>query len=227
MKRYDVVFLDADGTLFDFRRAEDFALEGSFGEAGLDLTNEAARSYDRINSELWKRLERGEIDQGRLRAERFRLLFLELGIEADAGGFAETYVRWLSRGSFLIEGAVEACEYLSRSYVLSIVTNGIREVQLARIAASPLRPYLRDIVVSEEAGCGKPDPRFLEFACSRIGFHDKSRMIIVGDSLSSDIAGGLAFGIDTCWANLDGASNDSGLKPAFEISRLSELSLIL
>ena len=181
--RYDVVFLDADGTLFDFKKAEGYALERAFGEAGLELSPDVALAYDRINSGLWKMLERGEIDQSRLRTERFRLLFLELGAKADARAFADIYVRWLSRGSFLIEGALEACELLSQKYVLSIVTNGIREVQLARIAASPLQPYLRDIVVSEEAGCGKPDPRIFEFACSRIGFHDKSRMIIVGDSL--------------------------------------------
>ena len=227
MKRYDVVFLDADGTLFDFRRAEEFALERAFGEAGLELTRETALAYDRINSGLWKRLERGEMDQARLRTERFRLLFLELGLGADSTAFAETYIRWLSRGSFLIEGALEACEYLSRDYILSIVTNGIREVQLARIGASPLHPFLRDIAISEEAGCGKPDPRFLSFACARIGFSDKSRMIIVGDSLSSDIKGGIDFGIDTCWANFDQDANGSGLEPTYEISRLAELRRIL
>ena len=108
-----------------------------------------------------------------------------------------------------------------------VVTNGIKEVQRSRIGRSPLEPYFSDLVISEEAGSSKPSPAIFEHACARLGFHDKDRMIMVGDSLSSDIRGGVNFGIDTCWFNPGSKANDSGLRPTYEIRELSELRTIL
>jgi 2-haloacid dehalogenase len=227
VKEYELVLLDADETLFDFRRAEGYALEGAFAQFGLEYTESAFRDYDAINKGLWAALERGETDQASLKVERFRLLFERRGAGPDAALFAEAYVGWLSRASFLLEGAEEACEYLAGKHTLAIVTNGIKEVQRARLEASAIRRFIDHIVISEEAGCSKPGAGIFEYACAKAGFRDKAGMIMVGDSLGSDIKGGIDFGIDTCWVNLVGAANETLFRPTFEIRRLAELRDIL
>ena len=224
---YAAIMLDADDTLFDFRKAEDYALERSFAQFELAFSDEVARGYDLINKELWRRLEAGDIDQTALRTERFRLLFEKLGIASDALAFGSAYVAWLSKASFLIDGAEALCEYLSGKYILALVTNGIREVQLSRFERSPIKKFFAGIAVSEEAKSSKPDPGIFEYACELIGFHDKAGIIMVGDSLSSDIRGGQNFGIDTCWYNPSGSANDSDLRPTYEVRKLEEIAKLL
>jgi 2-haloacid dehalogenase len=227
MKRYELLFLDADETLFDFRRAERGALEGAFRRFALEPAESALGHYDEINRGLWALLERGGIDQASLKVERFRLLFERLGVRVDAKRFSASYIELLSRGSYLIEGAESICEYLSAKYTLAILTNGIKDVQIPRIEGSALRKHFSAIVVSEEAGSSKPSAGIFDYACARTGFRDKDRMLIIGDSLSSDIMGGINYGIDSCWANLGRAENGTGLVPTYEIRKLAELRNIL
>jgi 2-haloacid dehalogenase len=210
MKTYEYLLLDADETLFDFRRAEAFALERAFAERGLVATPEAVAAYDAINKEIWRRLERGEIDQATLKVERFALLFADMGVGLDAADFSELYLGWLGRGSFLIPGAEELCACLAAKYRLAIVTNGIAKVQRPRFEASPIRRHFEAIVISEEVGAAKPQPAIFARACEAMGVFDKSKVLMIGDSLSSDIAGGAAFGVDTCWLNWGAPAPASG-----------------
>ncbi len=225
--QYELIFLDADETLFDFRKAEGYALAASFDEYCLELSDAVFRDYDEINKALWKRLELGETDQASLKIERFRLLFQKMGSGIDAAAFGASYVGWLSKASFLLEGAEELCAYLAGRYRLAIITNGIKQVQQGRIGGSAIRKYIEATIISEEVGCSKPSPDIFERACEALGFHGKGQIIMVGDSLSSDIQGGINFGIDTCWANLGGAKNETGIKPTYEIGALGELRNIL
>jgi len=227
MKDYGLVFMDADETLFDFRRAEAFALAGAFGQSGLGATGEVLADYDEINKKLWKQFEKGETDQATLKIERFRLLFRKIGAELDAEEFADLYLDWLGKGCFLLDGAEEVCGYLSRKYRLALVTNGIKRVQVSRFENSSIRRFFEKIVISEEAGSSKPSAGIFDHACRAMDFHDRNRMIMVGDSLSSDIAGGANYGMDTCWVNLAGTVNDSGYAPTYEVRRLAELMSIL
>lgn len=227
MKRYEVVFIDADETLFDFKRAEAHALAQSFARFGLEPSQAALLAYEEINKGLWAALERGETDQASLKVERFRLLFERLGANVDAAIFSAAYIEWLSKGTFLLEGAEEACRYLAGKYELAIITNGIAEVQRPRIGNSAIAGLVKAVIISEEARCGKPSAGIFEYACDAIDRRDKDGMIMVGDSLSSDILGGLNFGIDTCWANLASAANETGIRPTYEIRRLAELKDIL
>jgi 2-haloacid dehalogenase len=227
MKDYELVFLDADETIFDFSRAESYALEETFRQYGLDATQDSLSAYHEINKELWERLEKGEMDQPRLKSERFRLLLIKLGIGLDAERVGKSYIEWLSQGAFLLDGAEEICEYLSRKYKIVIITNGIKEVQSARIGNSRVRKYFSKVVISEEANCSKPSKEIFEYACRAVDYHRKDRMIIVGDSLSSDIQGGLNFGIDTCWANLASKPNQTDMVPTYEIRTLEELKTLL
>lgn len=227
MATYDVIFLDADDTLFDFRRAEPWAIESAFSEAGLGFDGSIARAYAEINAELWRRLERGEIDHDRLRVERFRLLFAKQGIDQDPAAFAELYLSELSRASFLLEGAEELCGRLSRTRRLALVTNGIAKVQRSRFERSPIKKYVECLVVSQEVGANKPDPRVFQRAFDLMGLQDKSRILVVGDSLGSDIQGGIAFGVDTCWFNPRGASPDPAIVPTYSVGRLEEIEAIV
>jgi len=227
MKKYEVIFLDADETLFDFRKAEAYALAGAFKEYGLDLTASVFSDYDEINKALWKSLERGETDQASLKVERFRLLFARMRTDIEADSFGASYVEWLSRASFLLDGAEEICGYLASKYRLAIITNGIKDVQAPRIESSAIRKYLDAIIISEEVGWSKPSPEIFDKACAALGFHEKAKMIIIGDSLSSDIQGGINFGIDTCWANFSSSKNDTEIVPTYEIKELAKLRKML
>jgi YjjG family noncanonical pyrimidine nucleotidase len=227
MKPYDLVFIDADETLLDFRKAERHALLNAFGQYGVESTEEIALAYEEINAAIWKRLEKGEIDQERLKVERFRMLFEALGVDIDPVAFSSLYLEALGKGAFLLSGAEEICDYLAGKYRLAMVTNGIKEVQRARIGASPIAAYFAALVISEEAGSSKPNPAIFEYACGLLDARDKGKMIMIGDSLSSDIRGGISFGIDTCWFNPSGAPNPTELRPTYEICKLEELKRIL
>jgi 2-haloacid dehalogenase len=228
MKRYELVFLDLDETLMDFKAAEKAALASSFEEFGLELSVETVQLYEARNSALWKALERGEMDQERLKVERFRQVFGELGWAVDPAAFSAVYIEFLSHGIYPLPQAEETCAWLASRYRLAIVTNGIAAVQYPRILDSGIAPYIEAIIVSEEAGCGKPNPAIFDYACKRLGFYDKAAMLMVGDSLVSDIQGAVNFGIDSCWLNATGKpSPQEGPQPNFEISRLSELRELL
>jgi YjjG family noncanonical pyrimidine nucleotidase len=228
MKHYKLVFLDLDETLMDFKAAERSALVSGFHEYGLELTDDTIRLYEAKNTALWKALERGEVNQEQLKVERFRQVFQELGWAVDPASFSEVFIGFLSRGIHFMPGAVETCTYLAARYRLAIVTNGIAAVQYPRILDSSIAPYIEAIIVSEEAGCGKPNPAIFEFGCRRLGLHDKAAMLMVGDSLASDIQGAVNFGIDSCWLNISGMPPpQDGPQPNYEIASLAELRELL
>ncbi len=224
MKRYELVFMDLDETLMDFKAAERYALAGSFKEFGLELTSDTVQLYEARNSALWKALERGEVDQERLKVERFRQVFQALGWAVDPAVFSAVYIEFLSHGIYPLPLAEETCAYLAARYRLAIVTNGIAAVQYPRILDSGIAQYIEAIIVSEEAGCGKPDPAIFDYGCKRLGFYDKAAMLMVGDSLASDIQGAVNFSIDSCWLNASGKpAPQDGPQPSYEISCLGEL----
>jgi 2-haloacid dehalogenase len=229
---YGILFLDADGTLFDYDGAEAMALEAAF--RALVGPYDGARSlpaYRTINHAIWQELERGEITQSALAVERFRRLFRELGLsgaEELAGRMSPRYLDELARRSRLIPGTEEVIRALARAHRLVLVTNGLSRVQRPRVERSAIANCFEALVISDEVGVAKPDPAILELACRAIGIvpgvEEKRGMLMVGDSLKADIAGGAAFGIDTCWYNpTGGRSVPPAPTPTHEISRLEDL----
>ena len=170
MKTYELLLLDADETLFDFRRAEAFALERAFAERGLAASPETVACYDAINKEIWRRFERGEIDQATLKVERFALLFADLGVGLDPADFSERYLAWLGRGAFLLPGAEELCAYLAAKYRLAIVTNGIAKVQRPRFEASPIRRHFGRSLFPRKWARPSPSRRFSSAPARPWGF---------------------------------------------------------
>lgn len=204
--KYTTVLFDADGTLLDFLRSEREAVSEALRLMGVVPTDEMLTVYSAINDELWKRLERGEITRSVLLYHRFELLFDRYGAEADSREMAATYMRCLSRKGYVLEGAEELCRALFGRCRLYIVTNGTESIQKGRFADSGLQSYFDECFISEVIGHNKPSERFFEHVAERIPDFSKEKTVIVGDSLSSDILGGIRFGIDTCWYNPEGKS---------------------
>lgn len=227
MKDYRIVFLDLDDTLLAFGPAEDQAMAQTFKAFGLALDPGMVQAYEAINRELWARLERGEIGTAFLKVERFRRLLAQGHPDIDPVAFSDTFSSWLGRGIFPLPGAVELCASLSPRCRLVVVSNGIKEVQVPRVRDSPLSPYIEALIVSEEAGVGKPDPGIFEHACRLLDFHDKAAMLMVGDSLASDIQGGANFGIDTCWYNPGHRDRSAGPVPTYEADSLAAIAGLL
>ena len=226
-RRYDVLLCDADDTLFDFKQAEANAFSVACRAAGIDATPALLARYSAINDALWKLFERGGITQEALRVRRFEQFLAASGIDADPRAVADAFVLALSRQAVLLPGAAEAVARWRRILPVVVVTNGLSAAQRGRMALSPLKDLISDMIVSEEAGAAKPDPRMLLLAMERAGVRDRSRALLLGDSLSSDIRGAANAGIDACWYNPRGLENAPGLPVRYEIRDLGEVDAIL
>ncbi|MGI5894528.1 MAG: YjjG family noncanonical pyrimidine nucleotidase [Candidatus Merdivicinus sp.] len=202
MKQYPIYLLDADDTLFDFQKAERHAFQKTFEAMTGEACTEAAYAcYNAINSAMWKALERGELTKPQLQQRRFGVFLEKQGMTGDGVRWNEAYLDRLAEGNFLFEGAAEVCRKLSERASLYLATNGITRVQKKRLRDSEIAPYIQEIFVSEEAGAEKPSSVYFEYVLKQIGNPPKSNVLMVGDSLTSDMAGGYAAGIDTCWYN--------------------------
>ncbi|AET61118.1 YjjG family noncanonical pyrimidine nucleotidase [Paenibacillus terrae] len=225
--KYEVILFDVDDTLFDFKKAERHALHNTFTQSGLPQgATEYKASYDEINSVLWREAEEGHITSAELRVERFKRLFAVHELDLNPDEFSTVYLRYLGEGAFLINGAVEICEMLSDCR-LAIITNGIKEVQTSRIQRSPLRNVFEQVIISEEVGCQKPQAAIFDYAFKKLAISDKNKVLMIGDSLTSDIQGGNNYGIDSCWFNPAGKINASEIQPTYEIKSLMELANII
>lgn len=225
--RYRWLLLDADGTLFDYDRAEAWALGETFAQAGHSFPPETLQAYRRINGRIWRELELGTTTPDRLRVKRFELLFADVAIEADPATFSQRYVENLAQAAHLMDGAEETVRALHGKVGLAVITNGLKDVQRARLARSAVGRYLDPVVISEEAGAAKPDPQIFDAAFELMGHPTKDQVLIVGDSLTSDIQGGNQYGIDTCWFNPGRSPRDPAVDSRHEIAHLSELVRIV
>ena len=221
------VLLDADGTLFDFKRAEREALSQTLLQLGIEPLPQILRRYSEINDAHWKLLEKNEITHAELKYRRYEQLFREIGVSASPTDAANCYEELLSRQGCLLEGARELVERLAPSYRLYLASNGRRKTQYGRIDASGLKPFLSDVFISEDLGYYKPDVGFFEACFARIPDLRKEETVMVGDRLSSDIAGGNRAGIATVWFAPEGAEPSADALPTRIIHALSELPDVL
>ena len=224
MKRFPVLLFDADNTLFDFDRAEDTALAQTLSDIGFDPSPALAEEYRKVNAAVWSEFERDEIDAETLKVERFRrFLSAHPEIGCDAAAMSAIYLSRLSRNGQLLPGAEEVLAVLAPGRTIGIITNGLEQVQTGRFESSPIRRFVDFIVISETVGYRKPMREFFDVALSRAGNPDRDDCLVIGDSLSSDIAGGNRCGIPTCWYNPAGVVNTSVIRPDYEIASLPAL----
>ena len=150
-----------------------------------------------------------------------------VGKAGDAQKMCDAFVEALGQQSVLLPGAVQAVERWSKRVPVVIVTNGISEVQRSRMAKSELNPLISGLVISSEVGAAKPDPLMLEKAMELAGVKDRRRALMLGDSLSSDMAAAKNADVDACWFNPKGMKNEKGLPIAYDIRSLDEVDAIL
>lgn len=223
---YTSLFLDLDNTLLDFNKAEAYAVSKVLKSNGLPYDEKTVKLYSKINQGFWESFERGEIPKSAIYTGRFEKLLYVLQKKGDPKTLSSEYGNALSYGYFVVDGAFDLLDYLKqKGYLLYATTNGLSTTQYRRIDGSGLCKYFDKVFVSEDAGHQKPEKEYFGYVISNIPEKDKTKMLIVGDSQSSDILGGVNAEIDTCWYNPCGLKAKYPSK--YVISSLEELKNIL
>lgn len=218
--------LDLDGTLLDYHAAETAAVRATLADAGLAPTRQLVADYRTINSRHWAALERGETTGARLRVERWQELLAAHGVDAaDPVDLARRYLDHLATGAQLYDGALEVVGELTADHAIAYLTNGLADVQRPRLAASGLADYADVVVISDEVGAAKPDAAIFDAAFEQMGHPARDSVVMVGDSLSADIAGGRGYGLTTVWLAGETAPEPGPTDPSpdHRITRLGEL----
>ena len=222
----EFLFLDLDDTILDFHKAERTALSKTIREFGVEPTEEVLQLYHRINKWHWEQLELGVMTREEILVNRFGVLFAKLGKSVDAASCARVYEHNLSIGHWFLPGAEEAVAALSKKYRLFLASNGTASVQKGRMTSANLYRFFETVFVSQEIGYNKPSLDYFNACFAGIPGFDREKAIMVGDSLSSDIKGGINAGIRTVWVNPD--HKDCGdIRPDYEIESLSQLEALL
>jgi len=223
----EFLFLDLDDTILDFHKAERIALSKTIRQFGVEPTPEVLTRYHEINKWHWEQLELGTLTRAEVLENRFAVLFQELGVAADKTACARAYEKNLSVGHYFLPGAEEAVEALSKKYRLFLTSNGTSSVQKGRMTSANLYRFFEKVFVSQEIGHNKPAKAYFDACFAQIPGFDPKRAMIVGDSLSSDILGGIRAGIATCWVNPGHLIPTPAVQPDYEIEELPQLEALL
>lgn len=224
---YRFALFDADNTLLDFTRSEEEALSDCLRARGLPTDAVTLATYSAINDRHWKLLEQGKITRAALGVSRFAELFSVLDYDGDPALMAKDYLSTLATKSYLLEGALELCRRLYGRIPLYLITNGNASVQAGRFDPCPLAPLFEDVFISELIGHDKPEVAYFDAVAAAIPDFDPAAALVIGDSLSSDIRGGINAGMDTCWFNPRGKAAPADLSITYTVSTLAEIEAIL
>ena len=226
--KYEIILFDADDTLFDFKKSEDFAIKQLVSTLDSNFDDEfIINTYKDINTKIWIEFEEGKITSDELKVERFNRLIKQLEINSNATDLCNMYIQFLGDGSFLYDESEDLLNYLSKKYKIGIITNGLADVQHRRIRNSIVGHYFEDVVISDEIKIAKPNPAIFDYALRNLDHSNKKSVLMIGDSLNSDIKGGINAGIDTCWFNQHKKINSSSINHTYEINSLLQLKYIL
>lgn len=198
---YTTILMDADDTVFDFHKCEYNAVKNTFEKYNIKFTQLIYEKYSEVNDNLWKQFEQGKITRQKLRIQRFEQICKFFNITNDdniINDMADTYVEELSKQDIFIKGAYDAVKKISKLCDVYIITNGLAAVQRRRFVKSPVTEFLKDIFISDELGVQKPQKEFFDIVLEKIDEKNKSKILVVGDSLTSDMQGGKNAGLATC-----------------------------
>ena len=228
MTRYKWLLFDADNTLFDFDAAQDFSLTRTLSYYGLEPTAERKGRFKVINGALWAAFDRGEISQEALVVERYRQFLAQEGVEGDPATWNDYGLHALAENPLLIPGAERLCRNLSEKYTLALVTNGVDYVQRSRLEASPLARYFGDrVYISGEMGCHKPEKAYFDKVLETLGAtKHKADVLVIGDSLTSDIRGAFNSRLDSVWLRWPTAKAGP-VYPTYQVDNLAQLGELL
>ena len=223
----EFLFLDLDDTILDFHKAERIAIAKTIRDFGVEPTEEVLARYHIINKWHWEQLELGKLTRAEVLENRFGVLFEELGVTADKALCARTYEKNLSIGHYFLPGAEEAVDSLHKKYRLFLASNGTASVQKGRMTSANLYRFFERVFVSQEIGHNKPSKAYFDACFAQIPDFDREKAIMVGDSLTSDIRGGINAGMRTVWINPSHAENTTDIHPDYEIESIIELEELL
>lgn len=216
--RYKRILLDADDTIFDFQAGNRRAVAELMAELGL-CSPTVFDEYQAINHACWEALERGEMDQAELHVERFRRFLATKGRSDDPEAVADRFAQLLGRQAIPYLGAEDVVKALAERLPVTLLTNGITVIQRARLARSKITQWLDDVVISQEVGAAKPDPRIFEIALKG---QDPREALMIGDGIRSDVAGANNAGVDICWYNPKGTQLPEGLHAEYEVREFKD-----
>mgnify|MGYP002671877347 FL=1 len=231
MNQIKILLWDLDGTINDFLATENYAIKKGFARLNLGLcTDEMVNRYSQINISYWEKLEKGEMSKPQILVNRFKDFFAEYGLpEQNADIFNKNYQIDLGDKLIFIDGSLEVLQKIKKSKKIRqfVVTNGLVANQKRKLEGKELKPIFEYSFISDEVGFEKPNIEFFNAVFQKIGDISKNQIMIIGDSLTSDIKGGNNAGIKTCWFNPHGKTNNKGVHIDYEISDLRQLLKIL
>lgn len=227
MKKYDYLIFDADRTVFDFDKAEAMALQKICKKIDIKYDLKLLSDYKEINHKFWEDFEKGLIKQEIIKTERFKSFFEFINIEEDSEYYGDLYLTYLSEGNYLLPNAYNILNKLKDSYKLILLTNGLSKVQHPRFNNSKIKDFFDLFIVSEDVKFQKPDQRIFQLIFDKLNIVELNKVLMIGDSLTSDIKGGINANIHTCWYNIDNRENSSLIRPTYSITDLREIYSIL
>lgn len=224
-----IVLLDVDNTLMDFDACAREAIARAFAAWGLPHTDAVYPAFHEINEGMWRQIERGELTKAEHARIRWARIFARLGVEADGPSFEPVFQRCLCEtgAGAALPGAPELLAYLRGRYTLCAASNAPYRQQMSRLRNAGLLDFFDHVFISERLGCAKPSPAFFDACFAALGRPPKDEALLVGDSLTADIAGGANYGIPTCWYNPHGAPRPESLRPSFTVASLGEIRTFL
>lgn len=223
MKTYEWVLFDADDTLFHFDAY--LGLKLTFSSYGIEFNENHYQEYQKINKPLWTEYQNGNITARELQLKRFQGWASQLNISPH--DLNQAFLTTMADICQPIEGAVDLLDDLKGKMKLGIITNGFTELQQARLNRTGLSNHFDVVVISEEIGIAKPHPGIFNHALKIMGEPSRDRVLMVGDTLETDILGGMNAGVDTCWINKDNKPLIENIMYNFEVASLTELKNIL
>lgn len=222
MKKYTTLYFDLDNTILDFTATEYKAIKQLLAMHNLPVSDDIISKYSAINQSWWERFEKGEIEKSQIFAGRFETFLQFYNLSGDAQKMSQDYFELLAAGHDVIDGAEDVLRYVKeQGYTVCITTNGVSRTQYRRIDECGLNKYFDYVFVSEDAGHQKPEREYFEYVMSNSPEKDKTKILVIGDSQSSDILGGVNFQVDTCWFNPKGKINTH--KSTYEITNIMQI----
>ena len=231
------IFIDIDNTLLDFDAYVKESLRSGFEKFGIctyeDWMHDA---FERENRKLWLQIEDGSLSFEELQKIRFNKVFEAIGVEFDGPTFEKYFREYLNESAIPVEGAMKMLEYLSGKYILCTASNGPYNQQVHRLELADMLKYFRHHFISEEIGTSKPSKEFFDVAVSRLNEGERaagnpeilpSEIMIIGDSLTSDMAGGIGSGLKTCWLDKADKGNSKGMTLDYIVKRLDTVSVLV
>lgn len=228
-----VILLDIDNTLLSFDEYVKESMRNGFPKFGIGTYKDEMYSvFHRINTGLWQSIEKGELEFKKLQKIRWNRIFEALGISADGIAFEKYFRECLNESAIPIDGAQGLLEYLHGKYIVCAASNGPYNQQKNRLGICGMLPYFSDLFVSEEIGSSKPSKSFFDTCIKRLNMKTQeeilpSEIMIIGDSLSSDMTGGIQAGMQTCFYNPAGKPVPHEMKIDYIVSSLREIETII